>query len=341
MEEKKRNIPLVFKRTLQLAIVIIAALLENYFRGFFVGDVHHNIAIFHSKRGEWSRALENYNIVTEKNPGFIMAHYFMGNVFNDRWINSRELHPEWGDKETDEPWTMIDSGKNGRVDPERSISKYRDVWEIAPDYVQSFHQAGLLYLKLGGEAKSKGDMAKANEYWKEAINLFEKYHKIDPIFPPNYYRLAWVYTQLGDMKKTEETYLRHIYTMDMFRNGKEEMKWVYEQLGEPLPEDIRECEIHRGKYHSLLREDWGSRRRLEYSETFVNLGNLRFLAKDPAKAEQYYSEALKLNPDNINGLKNFAVLYARTGNHDKALSLWQRVRSLNPDDPDVKKVFSK
>jgi len=29
------------------------------------------------------QALENYNIVASKNPGFIMAHYFMGNVFND------------------------------------------------------------------------------------------------------------------------------------------------------------------------------------------------------------------------------------------------------------------
>ncbi|MEW6041890.1 MAG: O-antigen ligase family protein, partial [Elusimicrobiota bacterium] len=206
----KNPVPLFPRRIAMLSLVGVEIYLITVFYGFFTGDIHHNIAIFHSKRGEWSQALENYNIVTRRNYGFIMSHYFMGNVFNDRWILSREYHPEWGDKETDMPQTEYSPELKGRVDPERSISKYQDVWGIAPNYVQSAHQAGLVYLKLGDAARSRGDNVRAKEYWAKAIERFERYHKIDPIFSQNYYRLAWVYLQLGELDKAEETYFRHL-----------------------------------------------------------------------------------------------------------------------------------
>lgn len=93
-----------------------------YFPRFFTADVHHNIAIFHSKRGEWEKALKYYNLVLENNPNYIMSHYFMGNVYNDRW-------------------------KNG--DPERVLQKYEDVKKLAPNYVQIHFQVATIYAKLG------------------------------------------------------------------------------------------------------------------------------------------------------------------------------------------------
>jgi O-antigen ligase len=322
-----------------IIIIIISFYLCNIFRGFFIGDLHHNIAIFHSKRGEWAQALENYNIVTKNNPGFIMAHYFMGNVFNDRWILNREYHPELGDKETDKPYIPIEVDKNGRIDPERSISKYNDVWSLAPNYVQSHHQAGLIYLKLGDWARSQNNPEKMREYWMKAIECFEKYHKIDPIFPPNYYRLAWIYIQLGDFIKAEESYLRHIYTMDMFKNGKEEMKWVYEQMGLPMT-NVQECEIHKGKYHCASWEDWGKRRKPEYSETYVNLGNLAIMTNNIAKSEYYYNKAIEIYPENTVAIKNLATLYTKIGQKDKAMSMWNKLRLINPQDPDLQRIFS-
>jgi hypothetical protein len=45
-----------------------------------------------------------------------MANYFMGNVYTDRW---------------------------GPGDVERAMQEYQRVWAIAPNYVQTHHQAGL------------------------------------------------------------------------------------------------------------------------------------------------------------------------------------------------------
>ncbi|MGQ9621801.1 MAG: O-antigen ligase family protein, partial [Bacteroidales bacterium] len=234
LPNRKNPVPKQARQIFYIGLIVLAYYLITIFWGFFIGDIHHNIAIFHSKRGEWSSALTNYNIVTRNNFGFVMSHYFMGNVFNDRWILDREYHPEWGDTEKDKPWTEYNVDKKGRVDPERSISQYEDVWSIAPNYVQSHHQAGLVYLKLGDMAKKRGDMGLAKKYWEKAIYRFERYHSIDPIFAQNYYRLAWIYIQMGDYARAEETYMRHLYTKDaLFTPGTDEKEWVSQQLGRP------------------------------------------------------------------------------------------------------------
>jgi tetratricopeptide (TPR) repeat protein len=98
-----------------------------YFPRYFIADVHHNIAIFHSKRGEWEKALKYYNLVLENNPNYIMAHYFMGNVYNDRWAPG---------------------------DPERVIEKYEDVKKLAPNYVQIHMQVATVHAKLGNWEKA-------------------------------------------------------------------------------------------------------------------------------------------------------------------------------------------
>jgi putative inorganic carbon (HCO3(-)) transporter len=342
MSSLKPVLPVPVKRFFEIVLIVIAWYLITIFAGFFKGDMSHNIAIYHSKRGEWSQALENYNNVAKQNYGFIMCHYFMGNVFNDRWILNRELHTEWGDKETDEHWTQIDSvGKTGRVDPERSVSKYEDVWSLAPNYVQSHHQAGLVYLKLGDMSRAQNNPAKMTEYWNKAIDQFEKYHKIDPIFAQNYYRLAWIYLQLGNQKKAEETYWRHLYTMNaLFKKGNQEMEWVSQQMGEKYnPKE--ECEIHKGQYHCVAWEDWGRRRWHEYTETYINLANLKFIGNDFNKAELYYKKAIEIDQRNVSALKNLAILYTRSGKHNDAVILWNKIREINPQDPDVQRVFKR
>lgn len=157
-----------FMSAIQVVIIIICLYFVNYFYGFFLADKHHNIAIFHSKRGEWSAALENYRTVIKYNPDYVMTHYFMGNVYNDRW---------------------------GTGDPERVIEKYSDVVKLAPNYVQIFMQMGTVHSKMGKWEDAIKDyrkyqkldpvfertypalgMAYANlGRWKEAEDTFKRY----------------------------------------------------------------------------------------------------------------------------------------------------------------------
>jgi len=335
-------VPRAVRRAIQALLLIPAIWAINIFWGFFNADIYHNIAIFHSKRGDWPNALTYYNLVTRNNFGFIMTHYFMGNVYNDRFNLQRDFHPEWGDKETDEPWSGIMPGVKGRVDPERSISKYEDVWRLAPNYVQSYHQAGLVHLKLGDYYRQKGDIERAYKEWDRAIYKFERYHAIDPIFAQNYHRIAWIYIQKGELDKAEETYWRHIYTKDeLFKPGSDEKEWVSQQMGHPAKTVPEWCRTHKGIYHSLFREDWGVRRNNEYSETYFNLGNLYYLRHDLRKASEYYRKAVELWPSNVAAWKNLASVYSQMGRTDMSRDVWLKLMEVAPNDPDVRARFQR
>ncbi|MCB4792702.1 MAG: O-antigen ligase family protein [Elusimicrobia bacterium] len=292
------SVPRFIRQFFQIAIAGIAVYLVIIFYGYFDADMNHNMAIYYSKQGDWTNALKHYEMVVKENPSFIMAHYFMGNVYNDRWM------PD---------------------DVNRSIGKYKDVWKLAPNYVQSHHQAGLIYLKWGEdvermaqEAQKKGDNAKAAELnkqkveiWDKALHEFHLYQEIDPVFPLNYYRIAWIYMQLGQRDKAEQIYLEHLN----------------------FPEKLQ----HHP--HDAWVADWGIRRRRELSETCVNLGNLHFMINDEPNAEKYYKKALELYSDSEIAMKNLAAIYGRKGDIKNATVLWQNLRRINPNDPDVKRVF--
>jgi len=292
------KLPKNLKRAFQVMVAAAAAYFLAVFYGYFDADMNHNMAIFFSKQGQWTQALEKYTQVIKENPSFIMAHYFMGNVYNDRWIEG---------------------------DRDRAIEKYKDVWKLAPDYVQSHHQAGLIYLKSGedekrmeDEARGKKDLTAAaaheknkKDLWLKALGEFQLYRDIDPIFPLNYYRIAWIYMQLGDYAKAEQAYLDHIN----------------------FPEKLQ------SPPHSIWKEDWAKRKVDEYAETYINLGNMKFMRGDLKSAEQYYKKAAEMSPNSINAIKNLAVLYSRTGRMEEAKAMWFKARDLAPQDPDVLRTF--
>ncbi|MBN1384322.1 MAG: tetratricopeptide repeat protein [Elusimicrobia bacterium] len=282
-----------FMSAIQIVLIIICLYFIKYFWGFFVADRHHNIAIFHSKRGEWSEALRNYNIVIKYNPDFVMTHYFTGNVFNDRWDNNRSYHPEWGDKETDIPWTGIDAGKKGRVDAERVLKKYEDVVKLAPNYVQIFMQMGTVYSKLGR--------------WQDAIDYFRRYQKLDPVFERTYQQLGMAYAQLGKWKEAEDTFKRYIARNDWY--------YYYNHLTSDTIESY----------------DLGVREYTLKPEAWLNLGNIYYAQGKIFAAQTMYIKVLRdMDPNNKGALKNLIRLYKATGNNKQSQILLNRLRQIDP-----------
>jgi len=302
-DNKNLAVPLlqnkVFSFISQVVIVLTALYCVNVYRGLFIADKEHNIAIYFSKRGDWNTALEHYNNVKKYNPYFIMTHYFMGNVFNDRFNMEKTFHPEWGDLEP-------------RDDTQRALWKYNDVKRSAPNYVQVHHQTGLVYMKLGEYYAQRNDPVKAKENYEKALENFEKYRTIDPIFDQNYSRMAYVYMKLGNPQKVEEMYKAH--------------------LNSPL--------ICKTGPHNIMWEDWGKRRYYEHTETSVNLGNFYYLQNRFPEAEQAYVQATKLGPKNTHAWRNLMILRMRLGRSADAVAAGRTVLEYEPNNEDIKKLLA-
>ncbi len=330
---KVRQFSLISLRTvLQLIILVAAIFLVKLFYGFFQADVHHNIAIFFSKQGQWDNALREYNEVAKRNPFFPMAHYFMGNVFNDRFNLEKTHHPEWGDRKIPANLAVqfqkkyardIELGNREfrlnpvlniyeeyRNDAQRSIDKYDDLRRIAPNYVQMHHQVGLVYLKLGDWARNQGNMGWAGFYWQKALENFEKYRTIDPVFSPNYYRMAWIYVQLGNLAKAEEMYRADI--------------------------EAKEC---NKSYHNILRENWHLTHRHNNQESYVNLANLLYHRGEVKEAEETYRKAIEIYPDSVEAWRNLAIIYQQQNRFTEASLAWKRVSEIHPHDQEAQRLF--
>jgi tetratricopeptide (TPR) repeat protein len=278
-----------------------------------MADVHHNRGIFFSKQQKWDEALANYQTVVRLNPNYIMAYYFMGNVYTDRW---------------------------GPGDYERAMTDYGRAWAIAPNYVQSHHQAGLVHLKKGADdkaaavkAQEAGQMAQANRMfmevendWKKALFYFQKYHDIDPVFEPNYARKAWVKVQLSDLARMRgDSAAAERYLDDAENDYKESLgAWV---CGAPE--------------NNVMHENWHQNHRHFSGEMFENLGNLRFMRGRFAQSAKAFRMAAWKDPGNARIWKNLALAAGRAGDNQGALMAWRKVQQLNPADSDVQKVFSR
>lgn len=187
-------------------VIILALFLVLFFRRFFIADIHHNIAIAYSKAGRWENALKEYQTVLKNNPYYAMTHYFMGNVYNDRWDMKEVYDPRWDSVDLRQKYFFPSIHKllkgteekeqKPRTDADRALAKYADLKKLAPNYVQVHFQQGSLYTKL--------------KEWDKAIEDFENYLALDPVYAPTYFKMGWCYVQKKEWAKAEEVYRKAV-----------------------------------------------------------------------------------------------------------------------------------
>lgn len=235
-------VPAIIKRICQVIILLICAYLIYIFYGYFQADALHSLGIQYSKAGNFTRAIEIYSQVIKKNPSFVMPRYFKANNYNDRWQND---------------------------DPEKALEEYKELWKLAPNYVQSKFLVGILYSKLvdyfnnqvkkfeeqNNEQAKQQAILNRNNCFKQAIKYFNEYKLIDPIFPQTYYRLANLYLQAGHPDLAEKEYWDHV----------------------SYPKKLQE------KPHNFYKENWQDRRKNEYAQTYTYINNLKLNKKGEHK----------------------------------------------------------
>lgn len=188
---------IVWKSRSFAAILLVLAMLYpmNLFWGFFRANVYHNMAIFFSKNKDWDNALEYYDKTSQYDPSFVMAYYFRGNVFKDRFDETPQYNEHWGDK-----------GNVYRTDYERALDDYAKLRKLAPNYVQTYYQMGELYMKRADELTGKNKPAEAAAMLDKAMYCMDLYHNLDPVFPYVYYHRARIYEVRGQIDKARQEY---------------------------------------------------------------------------------------------------------------------------------------
>jgi tetratricopeptide (TPR) repeat protein len=123
------------------------------------------------------------------------------------------------------------------------------------------------------------------------------YHNLDPVFPPNYYRMAHIYLMRRQWDRAIATYQDFLEARQCFVDPSLAAK--------PF---LRRTILD---YQGYVQEDGLWKHKHETAEAYTNLGNAYFMAGDLSHAEKTYKKALTLEPNNPTVLRNLQILYGR------------------------------
>jgi putative inorganic carbon (HCO3(-)) transporter len=275
-------------------LIVIAMLSPLYqFWGYFKADIHHNVAIYFSKERQWEPAVGNYLIVNKLNPDFVMSKYFLGNVFNDRFNMTKAYLPNWGDTDN-----------VPHDDYERAMYWYDEVRKLAPNYVQMHHQIGNLHLRRAEWATNNGRPEEAQKYLAAALIRFKLYYQVDPVFAPNFYRMAQIYMIRKEYDLAIKTYQALI---DAQRCAADDS-----MLAKPW---LRNTILSYQSYEELdgrwVHRHVGANRPRESAEAYTSMANALFMDSRFPEAEQAYRIALSYDSNFDMAKKNLEVTYRR------------------------------
>ena len=105
---------------------------------------------------------------------------------------------------------------------------------------------------------------------------------------------------------------------------------------------LRAVEIARDDPHAaiLLYKEAIQRCRAKMDNAFLNLGTLYFEMRDFEKAEEYYKEALEVNPDNAPAHFNLGNICDEWGQHQEAAKFYAQAIQLDPSYADAHYNFA-
>src|SRR5262249_27705737 len=86
-----------------------------------------------------------------------------------------------------------------------------DTKALAPNYVQTHHQMGLLDVKRAEQSLQWGDVQSSKKYYGEALKNFRLYMGLDPVFPPNYDRIVQILLMDNKIEEAIALYKQALY----------------------------------------------------------------------------------------------------------------------------------
>jgi tetratricopeptide (TPR) repeat protein len=265
------------------AVLVVLLALSN--TNFFdlgmrnITQIHHNLALTYSRRGEYDKAIAEYNRAIERAPRAPALHFGLGTTYMnmERYSDAAEhlriavsIDPAYYDAYINLGYSYEQAG-----DTERSAMAYRQAAAIDPDNYQPHSRLGDLYME-------QNEPGLAAEHFSRAVQLDPGNHIILS-------KLGILYGRAGDTTTANSYFRRTLETKPDYAPG-------YLNWGNiSLVNGDTAAAIER--YNAAKRIDPG------LVEPYFNLAILYTRLADRQKALANIDSLLKIDPANQRALQ--------------------------------------
>jgi Flp pilus assembly protein TadD len=205
-----------------------------------------------------------------------------------------------------------------------AIAEAQEILKRNPDDVPTRRLLGRIYLRsLGAADGGQTEFTEASgqsEFLTRAIEQYREIYRLEPSDSESALWLARLYRLRNDHEKAEDV-LRSILKDDP------ESEAAVEQLTQLL--------LDQGKSADAVALLEGLTKRSPPPGLLDLLGDAYTQAKELAKAEQAYRNAIALDPSELSHQRGLAQTLLAEEKYSDALAAYQKLADLMPDDPDV------
>ena len=284
----------------------------------WVATIENNIAVVHSRRGEYAKTIEHQNkaltihraIFGENSPNVATCYNNIGTVYSEQGDYAKAL--EYYNK---------------------ALSIHKAV------YGENHYEVAACYNNIGIVYDNKGDHAKALDYHLQALNIHKSiFGDSHPKVALSYNNIGNVYIRLGNYDKALEYYnmALDIYKT-VYGNSHPDIAMSYNNMGMAYDEqglfgnaieyyqmalDIDKA-IH-GENHPNVATNYNNIGSIYYKLAYYDMGL------------EYYNKAIniytavfgEIHPHVANGLNNIGTIYSKIGDNDKALEYFNKALAI-------------
>jgi tetratricopeptide (TPR) repeat protein len=187
------------------------------------------------------------------------------------------------------------------------IALYRNSLEATPS-------SAPLYFNLGFNLREAGRLPEAAEAYRQAI-------RINPQYQRAYASLGETYARMDDLPKATAAYEQALVVDPSDAATTLNLAVVLHRSG-----DDKQAEVNFRRAIALAPQN---------SAAYTDLGVLLYQQDKVEDAETMFLEAIGRDAADPNPYSNLALLYEQSGHPALALSVYQKLLAIRPDDPEV------
>ena len=143
---------------------------------------YYNRGTVYAFRGDFERAIADYDKAIELNPNFVDAYYNRGLIYEKRGLGNI---------------------LRGRDYFERAIADYDKAIELNPNFAKAYNNRGIAYYNLGLIAYALPNVLGGQNYFEKAIADFSKAIRLRVDDPKVYFNRSLIWLKWEDWEKAK------------------------------------------------------------------------------------------------------------------------------------------